>query len=217
MKKNLIRLTESDLHRIVKNSVRRAIKEGAMDEGFKDTLKDTALGVGLGTAAAAGIVGTDNPISRGLDRQYERHVDDMRARPEDREEMNRTAYFDDFRKDLEDDGIDTSRIKGESRINRAITESIRRFINELSSDTRDEARKKAFRKYTDNSEKYGNADPRTKHAKDQYNTFANSYELEYYRGNTAKKARMDKNSEDRESGKRTYVKGKGWRTKQDGE
>ena len=217
MKKNLIRLTESDLNRIVKNSVRRAIKEGAIDEGFKDTLKDTALGVGLGTAAAAGMVGTDNPISRGLDRQYERHVDDMRARPEDREEMNRTAYFDDFRKDLEDDGIDTSRIKGESRINRAISESITKFINEISTDTRDEASKKAFRKYLDSSEKYGNADPRTKHAKDQYNTFSNSYGDEYVKGNTAKKARMDKNREDRESGKRTYVKGKGWRTQQDGE
>lgn len=210
-----IRITESDLQRIVKNSVRRAIKEGAMNEGWKDDLKGTALGVGLGTAAAAGIVGTDNPISRGLDRQYERHVDDMRARPEDREEMNRTAYFDDFRKDLEDDGIDTSRIKGESRINRAITESIRKFINEISSDTKDEASKKAFRKSIRNEYKYGKSDPRTQHAKDQYNTFANSYEDEFKNGNTAKKARMSKNREDRESGKRTYIKGKGWRTKEE--
>ena len=209
-----IRITESDLQRMVKNSVRRALKEEAVDEGLKDWGRTAALGAGFG-AAAAGAVGTDNPISRGLDRQYERHVDDMRARPEDREEMNRTAYFDDFRKDLEDDGIDTSRIKGESRINRAITESIRKFINEISSDTKDEASKKAFRKSIRNEYKYGKSDPRTQHAKDQYNTFANSYEDEFKNGNTAKKARMSKNREDRESGKRTYIKGKGWRTKEE--
>ena len=211
--KKPIRISESDLHKIVENSVRRAIKEGALNEGLKDWGKTAALGAGLG-AAAAGVVGTDNPVSRGLDRQYQDYEENMSARPEDREE------FGDDLKPMSQRQIKDPKTRswtGENKINRAITESIRRFINELSSDTRDEARKKAFRKYTDNSEKYGNTDPRTRHAKDQYNTFANSYELEYYRGNTAKKARMDKNKEDRESGKRTYVKGKGWRTKQDEE
>ena len=207
-----IRITESDLQRMVENSVKRALKEEAIDEGLKDWGRTAALGAGLG-AAAAGVVGTDNHISRGLDRQFADQEEVGRAFPEDRAE-----FGDELgpQKTLSPDTISWEKANGigEGRINRAITESIRRFINELSTDTRDEARKKAFRNFTKNSEKYGNADPRTQHAKDQYNTFANSYEQEYYKGNTAKKARMDKNREDRESGKRTYVKGKGWRTQQ---
>ena len=39
MKKKLIRLTESDLHRIVENSVRRALNESDLDEGWKDFAK----------------------------------------------------------------------------------------------------------------------------------------------------------------------------------
>ena len=213
MKKNLIRLTESDLHKIVENSVRRAVKEGALNEGLKDWGKTAALGAGLG-AAAAGVVGTDNPVSRGLDRQYQDYEENMSARPEDREE------FGDDLKPMSQRQIKDPKTRswtGENKINRAITESIRKFINEISTDTRDEASKKAFKKYLDNEYKHGKSDPRTQHAKDQYDTFANSYEDEFKNGNTAKKARMSKNKEDRESGKRTYVKGKGWRTQQDGE
>lgn len=211
MNKNLIRLTESDLHKIVENSVRRAVKEGALNEGLKDWGKTAALGAGLG-AAAAGVVGTDNPVSRGLDRQYQDYEENMSARPEDREE------FGDDLKPMSQRQIKDPKTRswtGENKINRAITESIRKFINEISSDTKDEASKKAFRKYLNNEYKYGKSDPRTQHAEDQYNTFSNSYEDEFKNGNTAKKARMSKNKEDRESGKRTYVKGKGWRTQQE--
>ena len=114
--KKPIRLTESDLNRIVKNSVRRAIKESAMDEGIKDTLRDGALGVGLGAAAAAGVLGTDNHVSRFVKEAPPiRQEYDIRDTSDD-DGMNRMAYFNDFR-------------KNESIINRAITESIRRFIN----------------------------------------------------------------------------------------
>ena len=47
--KKPIRITESDLERIVNNSVRRALKEGAVDEGWGKT---AALGAGLGLGAA---------------------------------------------------------------------------------------------------------------------------------------------------------------------
>ena len=108
--KKIIRLTESDLNRIVKNSVKRA-----MDEGVKDTLRDGALGVGLGAAAAAGVLGTDNHVSRFVKEAPPiRQEYDIRDTSDD-DGMNRMAYFDDFR-------------KNESIINRAITESIRRFV-----------------------------------------------------------------------------------------
>ena len=109
--KKPIRLTESDLNKIVKNSVRRA-----MDEGVKDTLRDGALGAGLGAAAAAGVLGTDNHVSRFVKEAPPiRQEYDIRD-TSDNDGMNRMAYFDDFR-------------KNESIINRAITESIRRYIN----------------------------------------------------------------------------------------
>ena len=36
MKRQVVRLTESDLHRIVENSVRRALNESDLDEGWRD-------------------------------------------------------------------------------------------------------------------------------------------------------------------------------------
>ena len=210
--KKPIRITESDLQRMVENSVKRALKEGTVNEGWGKT---AALGAGLGLGAA-GLVGTDNPVSRGLDRQFADQEEIGRAFPEDREEFGDKLGP---QKPLSPDTISWEKATGigEGKINKAITESIRKFINEISSDTKDEASKKAFRKYLNNEYKYGKSDPRTQHAEDQYNTFSNSYEDEFKNGNTAKKARMSKNKEDRESGKRTYVKGKGWRTQQGGE
>lgn len=214
--KNIIRINESDLQRMVENSVRRALKEGTINEyGFRDGMKDLGkfgLAAGIGTAAMA----TDNPLSRGIDRQFDRQEQMGRAFPEDTEEMKERDYMD----NLHNQGYEGNTISWEKanqfegKMNRAITESIRNFINELSSDTRDEARQKAQKKYVAYSSKYGPNSPRTQHAKDQFNNFANSVDSEYYKANTAKKARMDKNKEDRRNGKRTYVSGKGWRTNQ---
>lgn len=208
-----IRITESDLQRMVKNSVRRALKEEAVDEGLKDWGRTAALGAGLG-AAAAGAVGTDNPISRGLDRQFADQEEVGRAFPEDREEFGDELAP---QSSLPSDTISWEKANGigEGRINRAITESIRRFINELSTDTIDVASDKASRKYLNASAKYGDNSPRTRRAKEQSHKFANAWIDEYVKGNDARKARLDKNREDRQNGKRTYVKGKGWRTQQE--
>jgi hypothetical protein len=211
--KKPIRITESDLQRMVKNSVRRALKEEAVDEGLKDWGRTAALGAGFG-AAAAGAVGTDNPISRGLDRQFADQEEVGRAFPEDRAE-----FGDELgpQKPLSPDTISWEKANGigEGRINRAITESIRRFINELSTDTIDSAREKAEEKFKKISGKNGALSPMGQHAKSQAEKFRKAYADEYQKGNTARKARLDKNSEDRQNGKRTYVKGKGWRTQQE--
>ena len=205
--KNIIRINESDLQRIVENSVRRALKEGAINEryGLKDFGRDAAFVGGIGAAGAAGLAG--NALY---------HSDDPEINPE-QQEIN-ASVADEFgspQGKLPSNTISWEKANQfEGKMNRAITESIRNFINELSSDTRDEARQKAQKKYVANSSKYGPNSPRTQHARDQFNNFANSVDSEYYKANTAKKARMDKNKEDRRNGKRTYVSGKGWRTNQ---
>ena len=210
--KKPIRITESDLQRMVENSVRRALKEGTVDEGWGKT---AALGAGLGLGAA-GLVGTDNPVSRGLDRQFADQEEIGRAFPEDREE-----FGDELgpQKPLSPDTISWEKATGigEGKINKAITESITNFINELSTDTIDSAREKAEEKYKNISRKNGACSPMGQHAKAQADKFKKAYADEYVKGNTARKARMDKNQEDRHSGKRTYIKGKGWRTQQGGE
>lgn len=57
--KKIVRLTESELKNIVEKSVRRAIKEGAVNEkyGLKDFGKDALMVGGLGAAGAAGLAG----------------------------------------------------------------------------------------------------------------------------------------------------------------
>lgn len=209
--KKPIRITESDLERIVNNSVRRALKEGAVDEGWGKT---AALGAGLGLGAA-GLIGTDNPVSRGLDKQFADQEEVGRAFPEDRVEFGDEL---DSQKPLPSDTISWEKAKRfENKINKAITESITNFINELSTDTIDSAREKAEEKYKNISRKNGSLSPMGQHAKAQADKFKKAYADEYQKGNTARRARMDKNQEDRHSGKRTYVKGKGWRTQQGGE
>lgn len=134
MAKQLIRITEEDLNKMVENSVRRALKEGNINEyGFKDGMKDLgkfALAGGIGTAALA----TDNPLSRGIDRQFADQEQMGRASQVDRDEMERNRYLD----GLEKDGIDTKTISWndanqfESKIvNKAITESINDFVNNV--------------------------------------------------------------------------------------
>lgn len=127
--KKPIRITESDLERIVNNSVRRALKEGAVDEGWGKT---AALGAGLGLGAA-GLIGTDNPVSRGLDKQFADQEEVGRAFPEDRAEFGDEL---DSQKPLPSDTISWEKAKRfENKINKAITETITKFINELSHDT----------------------------------------------------------------------------------
>lgn len=125
MAKQLIRLTEEDLNKIVENSVRRAMMN---EYGLKDALKFGAAAT-IGTAAMA----TDNPLSRGIDRQFADQEEMGRASQVDRDEMKRNRYLD----GLEKDGINTKTISWndanqfEGKVSRAITESIDNFVNNL--------------------------------------------------------------------------------------
>jgi hypothetical protein len=211
--KNIIRINENDLQRMVENSVRRALKEGAVNEyGLKDFGRDAAFAGGIGAAGAAGLAGNalynyDEPEIDPQQQEINASVADEFGSPQGRIPSQN---------ELPSNTISWEKANQfEGKLNRAITESITNFINELSSDTRDEARAKAQKKYIANNSKYGPNAPRTQQARSQFNKFADSVDSEYYKGNTAKKARMDKNKEDRKTGKRTYVSGKGWRTKQD--
>ena len=131
--KNIIRINENDLQRMVENTVRRALKEGSVNEyGFKDGMKDLGkfgLAAGIGTAAMA----TDNPLSRGIDRQFDRQEQMGRASDVDREEMKRNDYLDGLKRD----GVDTNTIswedanKFENKISKAVTESINKFMKNL--------------------------------------------------------------------------------------
>ena len=132
--RQLIRITEEDLNKMVENSVRRALKEGNINEyGFKDGMKDLgkfALAGGIGTAALA----TDNPLSRGIDRQFADQEQMGRASQVDRDEMERNRYLD----GLEKDGIDTKTISWNDAnqfenkiVSKAITESINNFVNDV--------------------------------------------------------------------------------------
>lgn len=134
MAKQLIRITEEDLNKMVENSVRRALKEGNINEyGFRDGMKDLGkfgLAAGLGTAAMV----TDNPLSRGIDRQFADQEQMGRASQVDRDEMERNRYLD----GLEKDGIDTKTISWNDAnqfenkiVSKAITESINNFVNDV--------------------------------------------------------------------------------------
>jgi hypothetical protein len=87
------------------------------------------LAAGIGSAAMA----TDNPLSRGIDRQFDRQEQMGRASDADREEMKRNDYLDGLKRD----GVDTNTIswedanKFESKISKAVTESINKFMKNL--------------------------------------------------------------------------------------
>jgi hypothetical protein len=119
----VIRITESDLHEIVEETVRRTVEEG----WGKDALKTLGLGTALGVGAA-GTLATDNPISRGLDRQFADQEEVGRAFPEDREEFGKTLSP---RGNAEDNTISWEKANQfESKIGKAITESINKYLKE---------------------------------------------------------------------------------------
>ena len=124
--KQIVRLTESELKNIVEASVRRAIKEGAVNEGWKDWAMTGAVGAGLGLGAAA-TLGTENPVSDRIEQQFADQDEAGRAFPEDRaefgDELNPQG-------ELPSDTIgweEANRIP-ESRIRRAVMESIKKLM-----------------------------------------------------------------------------------------
>ena len=124
--KKIVRLTESELKNIVEKSVRRAIKEGAVDES--NFLKKAGLAAGI-TAGGLATLGTDNPASRALDRQFADQEEVSRAFPEDREEFGDKLKP---QSELPPDTISWRNANGipESRIRRAVMESIMKLMNE---------------------------------------------------------------------------------------
>ena len=92
--KKIVRLTESELNRIVEKTVRRAINEGAVNnyminEGFKDKAVEVAKILGISVAMAAALLadfGYGGPVSKALERQYANQANIRRASQEDRNE-----------------------------------------------------------------------------------------------------------------------------------
>ena len=138
-----IRLTESELNRIVENSIRRAINEGRIDEGkvgdfFKKVgKKGKKIAKNVGKAAGATALGLAGMYGM-LAGNDELHKNDdksaYRADAETRKEFGSKALSG--KKDNKNDSIlkqkdikdkKTRSWTGEARINRAVMESIRRF------------------------------------------------------------------------------------------
>ena len=122
--KQVIRLTESDLKNIVEETVKRAIKEGAVNEyGWKDFRNDALMAGGIGAAGAGAIAGNAYL-----------HGDDPEINPE-QQEINQ-AVTDEFgspQGKLQNDTIGWEEANKmyprENRIARAVTESIIRLMN----------------------------------------------------------------------------------------
>ena len=124
--KQVIRLTESDLKNIVEKSVRRAIKDGVLteetlNEGLKDKAIELAKMAGVSVAIAAswlaalGLGAFDNdPLIKQNDQQIE---------------INK-AVADEFGSAQGKTPNDTISWKSESRIRRAVMESIKKLMRE---------------------------------------------------------------------------------------
>ena len=133
--KKIVRLTESELKNIVEASVKRTINEGLLTEEMLNEssfAKKLALYLGLPVAtvvAALTVAGTDNTVSRRVEKQYQQAQQNSQAFPEDTEERQKNTDRDSFYKDLQDDGVDTTNIHyDESRVKRAVTESLKRLM-----------------------------------------------------------------------------------------
>lgn len=123
MEKKIVRLTESELKNIVEASVKRTINEGLLTEEMlteNSFAKKLALYLGLPLATVVGAltaIGTDNPISRGLENQYQQVQKNSQAFPEDSQFLH--------------DNDSTAAFRAENRlIKKTVTESIRKMMAE---------------------------------------------------------------------------------------
>jgi hypothetical protein len=129
-----IKLTESELNRIVENSIRRAINEGRIDEGVLngDRIKSIAKTIAkmFGVSFAGAVLAVTMVASGVFDRQYNELQKIQQASDVDREEFGEKLKPASQRSEQKD-SINTTSFtqKGanESRINRAVMESIRRY------------------------------------------------------------------------------------------
>lgn len=116
--KQIVRLTESELKNIVEASVRRAIKEGAVDEGkFGNAIKS-----GLKTAAVAGGIGAAT-----IGGNAALHSDDNDDYIRDKNAKRIEAQMKQIPDTISKGDIATG--KFESRIRGAVMESIKKLMN----------------------------------------------------------------------------------------
>lgn len=102
----------------------------------------------------------------------------------------------------------------ESDLHRIVKEAVRRTITEITDDTINSAIGKSRDKLNKSLSQYGQNDPRSRRAKEQFEFFNKSWNDEYEQGNTARKAKMRQHQVDQKDGKRRYVSGKGWRNEE---
>ena len=148
--KKIVRLTESELNRIVERSVRRAINEGAINEGtVGDIAKGVAIGLPLtfGTVAGNEYLHKDDPEINPQQQEINQAVTDEFGSPQGKL-PNDTINFDDARRDprLNNYHVDSSiSNKLESRIRRAVMESLAGLMKECDGNSDKLAdRNKAF-------------------------------------------------------------------------
>ena len=129
-----IKLTESELNRIVENSIRRAINEGRIDEGVLngDRIKSIAKTIAkmFGVSFAGAVLAVTMVASGVFDRQYNELQKIQQASEVDKEEFGeklKPASQRSEKKDSINTTSFTQKGANESRINRAVMESIRRF------------------------------------------------------------------------------------------
>ena len=123
--KKIVRLTESELNRIVERSVRRAINEGTVNEvDWKGVRNTVGAGIGAGlltTGAAAAGAFDDDPLfndPQGADQEV---VDFLGDNEYENEELpNDTIDFNKARRGLQ---VNSRMIKG------AVMESIKKLMN----------------------------------------------------------------------------------------
>ena len=204
--KKIVRLTESELKNIVRNSVKRAINEHEVNEySMKQFRNDAAATLGAGALGLGTLAGNAYI-----------HQDDQDANPE-QQEMNQPVAdeFGSVQGKLPNDTIgweEANKDKFESLISKAVMESVDRLMNEISDDTIKSAAEKAMSKKYDAEQKYGKNSYPVAHAKAQMDKFNHAYNNRFNAANDAKKARMTKNNYDRKEGTRAYKNGIGWRT-----
>lgn len=210
--KKLIRITESDIHNMVNRALneigdtfrgqymlgrlaQRKAEKGEDDGSIKKYASEKrshAPGSPAHNAYSNGYHVSPKNVQRGYN-HYKGWDDDEKEWE---------------RKQAEKEDVD------ESIINRAVRRTINEMVNEISDDTIDSASHKSWQKYWGNSGKYGEDDPRTSTAYDQAVNFSRERDKRYS-SSKRRAARIEKNNEDRKSGKRTYQKGRGWVTNED--
>lgn len=150
--KKIVRLTESELNRIVERSVRRAINEGVVNEANWKNIAAAAASVPLmyGGMVAHDKVHENDPEIDPQQREINQAVTDEFGSPQGKLPNDTTINFDDARRDprLNNYHVDSSiSNKLESRIRGAVMESIKRLMKENEVNKQPESAKYCYAKY----------------------------------------------------------------------